>query len=502
MAARLTAAAALAAGAAATLPADNGGVQTYAVGDLAPGFKVVCSAAGGGANYTLSSSSGVTTSDASGKAERLPSSLLIFAMNEADLFTTNMATASASLDGFLGSDAVTGFNASYLFLQHCADGDDDASAAAATAAFRERLAARPGGKTLARMHFAAECVSKTGALAAWLDQWTTPRTVIGGSELHANISRFDGKYEACGWPSENQALTLVAGGDGCKALDKAKNFSKNDWAVVTSQGCTPNTAAGHATASGAGGAVVVAAKGTAPIELTSCGRGIATMVAAEAGAAMLAQVSAAGAAGVGAVLSSPRSPGAFAAIDASGHIQEIGWEKYSTLEMLSWAAQYLDYKAELAANLSKPAYLLPIFDRQFEGATTTIELPAVRLLEQFSDMHIDMALTCEGNMDETCPAWDHNIALGVVCAPSGAEAASRASDAHDGQQQLRGQAGLGEPGGFVGELARWITPFRRRVGRWLTPATPLMPLLLDPKNRSCAFRERPSLPFRAKKRRV
>ena len=31
----------------------------------------------------------------------------------------------------------------------------------------------------------------------------------------------------------------------------------------------------------------------------------------------------------------------------------------------------------------------------------------------------------------------------------------------------------------------------------------LMPLLLDPKNRSCAFREpHPSLPFRAKKRRV
>jgi hypothetical protein len=24
--------------------------------------------------------------------------------------------------------------------------------------------------------------------------------------------------------------------------------------------------------------------------------------------------------------------------------QEVGWEKYSTLEMLSWAAQYLDYK--------------------------------------------------------------------------------------------------------------------------------------------------------------
>jgi hypothetical protein len=27
------------------------------------------------------------------------------------------------------------------------------------------------------------------------------------------------------------------------------------------------------------------------------------------------------------------------------------------------------------------------------------------------------------------------------------------------------------------ELGRWITPFRRRVGRWLTDITPLWPLL-------------------------
>ena len=78
---------------------------------------------------------------------------------------------------------------------------------------------------------------------------------------------------------------------------------------------------------GEGGAALAASNCMDPIELTSCGRGIATMVAAEAGAAMLAQVTAAGAAGVSAALSSPRSPGAFAAIDASGHIQEVGWEK-------------------------------------------------------------------------------------------------------------------------------------------------------------------------------
>jgi hypothetical protein len=92
--------------------------------------------------------------------------------------------------------------------------------------------------------------------------------------------------------------------------------------------------------------------------------------------------------------------------------------------------------------------------RQFEGATATIEMPPVALLTHFSDMHIDMQLTCEGNMDEQCPAWDHNIALGVVCAPTAVEATARAvaaqAAARQARQQLQDQEGLGEPGGFIG----------------------------------------------------
>jgi hypothetical protein len=97
-------------------------------------------------------------------------------------------------------------------------------------------------------------------------------------------------------------------------------------------------------------------------------------------------------------------------------------------------------------------------------------------------------------MDESCPAWDHNIALGVVCAPSAAEAA-RLMAARDELYEIQGgeldvdeKVQLGEPGGFVGELARYITPFRRRIGHWLTPATARMPYLTHGANRSCAFK--------------
>lgn len=117
-----------------------------------------------------------------------------------------------------------------------------------------------------------------------------------------------------------------------------------------------------------------------------------------------------------------------------------------------------------------------------------VTLPPASLLNQFGTMEIEHRLTCSDSprMDESCPAWDHNIALGVVCAPTEA-AAIRLLDIQGADLELGGQVQLGEPGGFVGELARYITPFRRRIGHWLTPATARMPYLTNNANRSCAF---------------
>ena len=43
----------------------------------------------------------------------------------------------------------------------------------------------------------------------------------------------------------------------------------------------------------------------------------------------------------------------------------------------------------------------------------------------------------------------------------------------------RGLGGGGEVGGEPIEIARYVTPFSRRSGRWLTPATQFVPLLLS-----------------------
>ena len=80
------------------------------------------------------------------------------------------------------------------------------------------------------------------------------------------------------------------------------------------------------------GSVPVA--GELPVEMSGCGRGLATMVTAEGGAALLAAISSAGAgAELNGSYSSIRRPGAFASIDAAGHMQVCAalWVPNTTL---------------------------------------------------------------------------------------------------------------------------------------------------------------------------
>ena len=189
-----------------TLPADNGGVPAFSVGDLFAGGTVICTNTTGG-NYTMP-----IAPEVEGAA------MIVFALQPADLFTQHMASASASLDAFLQSDAV-GSRAvgatSYLFLAY---GANDAEAAATTAAFRSRLAARVKSTglsldVLARMHFSAQRVEMIAGIGELLKQWTTPITSIrvelnGGRTM--NLSRLDGKYEVPD-SGEDPYGTLLAG---------------------------------------------------------------------------------------------------------------------------------------------------------------------------------------------------------------------------------------------------------------------------------------------------
>jgi len=61
-----------------------------------------------------------------------------------------------------------------------------------------------------------------------------------------------------------------------------------------------------------------------------------------------------------------------------------------------------------------------------------------------------------GRLDTDCPIWDRIIDLWVCC-------------------------GNYSDKSCWNEFGRWITPFRRRIGHWLTDVTPLVPLLTSSK---------------------
>ena len=98
-------------------------------------------------------------------------------------------------------------------------------------------------------------------------------------------------------------------------------------------------------------------------------------------------------------------PGAMFGVSDEGDLVSVGWEKYPTLMMLGWEAQWLGYKSELRHNLSRPALTIPVF----EGSLMK-DSPLVRnvsfaplshaYLATFGNLELDMALSCPGSSDD------------------------------------------------------------------------------------------------------
>ncbi|KAL2084443.1 hypothetical protein ACEWY4_019961 [Coilia grayii] len=154
------------------------------------------------------------------------------------------------------------------------------------------------------------------------------------------------------------------------------------------------------------------------------------------------------------------SPNFFFGIDHQGVLSETGWFLYPTFRFLSWQAQWFDYQEVLRGRLQRPATVVPVFDRvQMQGdkgAQATVDLPTGGM--DYDVLELDASLSCPGRRDETCAHWDHTVQLFVCC------------------NQFSPYCNT--------ELGRWITAFRRGIGRWITDVSPLLPLL---SNGRCAF---------------
>ncbi|XP_041041035.1 uncharacterized protein si:dkey-256h2.1 [Carcharodon carcharias] len=147
------------------------------------------------------------------------------------------------------------------------------------------------------------------------------------------------------------------------------------------------------------------------------------------------------------------SPNFFFGIDMDRRLSEMGWFLYPTFNFVVWQAQWFIYMENLTAKLQLPATIINVFnDTVMQGNKGTVaitELPEDLL--SYDHLELDASLSCPGTRDETCAHWDHTVQLYVCC------------------MQNSSYCNL--------ELGRWITPFRRRIGRWLTDVSPLLPLL-------------------------
>ncbi|XP_061530766.1 uncharacterized protein si:dkey-256h2.1 isoform X2 [Phycodurus eques] len=147
------------------------------------------------------------------------------------------------------------------------------------------------------------------------------------------------------------------------------------------------------------------------------------------------------------------SPNFFIAIDQQGALAEMGWFLYPSFSFINWQAQWFDFSAALQLKLESPATVLPVFDKvqmqSDKGAVADVNIPPD--LSAFDTLMLDASLSCPGSRDASCPRWDHTVRLFVCCDRLG-------------------------PYCHV-ELGRWITAFRRGIGRWQTDVSPLLPVL-------------------------
>eukprot|EP01118_Nematostelium_gracile_P005349 TRINITY_DN1685_c0_g1_i4.p1 TRINITY_DN1685_c0_g1~~TRINITY_DN1685_c0_g1_i4.p1 ORF type:complete len:506 (+),score=71.59 TRINITY_DN1685_c0_g1_i4:412-1929(+) len=146
------------------------------------------------------------------------------------------------------------------------------------------------------------------------------------------------------------------------------------------------------------------------------------------------------------------SRGFYFSIDPLSKIREVGWLKFPSFQFFSWEAVWENYLTGLRSQLSASDTVISLFTEVPLGGTpitVSVELPD---LSKFSELKIELELGCIGRLDTDCPIWDRLLSLTVCC-------------------------GDPEEKECWNELGRWVTPFRRQVGHWLTDVTPLTPLL-------------------------
>ncbi|XP_031135328.1 uncharacterized protein LOC116036042 isoform X1 [Sander lucioperca] len=266
------------------------------------------------------------------------------------------------------------------------------------------------------------------------------------------IKRLDARYDWLMTRWDQKSYQLIGAGDGCDPWPSVAGAV----AWVSEGNCSFFTKVQNMAKSNASGVLVYAFPGN-PIQDMNCD-GDECDIKLDIPAAMVhleGSVSQALELGQLVYVSFQHtpSPNFFISIDHQGALAETGWLLYPSFSFINWQAQWFDFYADLQTKLQSPAKVVSVFDKvQMQGekgAVATVDLPLA--LSAFDMLELDASLSCPGRRDSSCAHWDHTVQLFVCCDPLGSYCNT--------------------------ELGRWITAFRRGIGRWLTDVSPLIPLL-------------------------
>ncbi|XP_072249772.1 uncharacterized protein [Leuresthes tenuis] len=327
----------------------------------------------------------------------------------------------------------------------------------------QRAAARSNKKeVLSRLHFSPVPVFALGNwIPSVLYNWGCMGHNCGlsqavftshGWKMPIITKRLDARYDWLMARWQPKSYQLVDAGDGCQHSPSVAGA-----VVWVSEGnCSFFTKVLNMAKSNASGVLVCSLPGN-PIQDMNC-VGDECYTPLSIPAAMVHQeVSISQALRVGQVVNvsfqTTPSPNFFISIDQKGALAEMGWFLYPTFSFINWQAQWFEFFADLQIKLQSPAEVVSVFDKiQMQGekgAVATVDLPLG--LWDFDTLELDASLSCPGSRDSSCAQWDHTVQLFVCCDHLGPYCNT--------------------------ELGRWITAFRRGIGRWLTDVSPLIPLL-------------------------
>ncbi|XP_061677016.1 uncharacterized protein si:dkey-256h2.1 [Syngnathoides biaculeatus] len=384
-------------------------------------------------------------------------SLLIHAFTNKSAFLECLWSSSASLGSLVEELPAS---AQVLFLSL------DDSAAADALWMRERLhvAAKEHGReeVLSRLHVSPVPVFAIGNwIASVLYSWACTGHNCGlaqavftsqGWDVPVIVKRLDARYD---WLTGRWAMTryrLRDAGDGCEPSPSVGGAV----AWLAEGNCSFFTKVQNMAKSNASGVLVYAHPGNAIQDMNCVDAECFTPLSLPAAMVHLqppvAQALRSGVA-VNVSFQTTPSPNFFTAIDQRGALAETGWFLYPSFSFVNWQAQWFDFSAALQVKLDSPATVVPVFDKvQMQGdkgAVADVDMPPD--LSTFDTLTLDARLSCPGGRDASCPQWDHTVRLFVCCDRLG-------------------------PYCRV-ELGRWITTFRRGIGRWQTDVSPLLPVL-------------------------